>query len=247
MSHLVLELLLWIVFAFFVGCVLGCVFRKLFGPEPEVVLATAAGKTASVRSVGAPAMTRGTVETAKPQTQTIAPKTIETAKPAPEPARRKAEAPKAATPASVRSRTVETAKPAAEPVARRKEEPATATEMVREPTVASGKPQQPKGLAAPRAGKPDDLTRVSGIGPKIERTLHGLGYFHFDQIAAWTPDEVQWVDEHLKFKGRIARDEWQNQARLLAGGNTPPSEAEVGKKPARRKASATQAKKTTSA
>ena len=101
--------------------------------------------------------------------------------------------------------------------------------------MASGKPQQPKGIAAPRGGKPDHLTRIAGIGSKIERTLHGLGCFHFDQIASWTPDEIRWVEDHLKFKGRIARDEWQSQARALAGGKAEMVEVEAGKKPRERK------------
>jgi NADH-quinone oxidoreductase subunit E len=77
---------------------------------------------------------------------------------------------------------------------------------------------QPKGLPAPRGGSPDPLQRISGIGPKIEIRLHELGIFHFDQIAAWSEEQEQWVDGYLKFKGRISRDEWVNQAKLLAQG-----------------------------
>ncbi len=76
---------------------------------------------------------------------------------------------------------------------------------------------QPEGLAEARGGKPDDLKRISGVGPKIEGILHSLGIFHFDQIAAWAPAEVAWVDERLKFKGRIARENWIEQAKTLAG------------------------------
>ena len=87
------------------------------------------------------------------------------------------------------------------------------------PAVSTGVAKRPKGLAAPRDGKADELQRISGVGPKLDKTLNSLGYFHFDQIAKWTPDEVQWVDEHLRFKGRIERDEWIPQAKLLAAGN----------------------------
>lgn len=83
----------------------------------------------------------------------------------------------------------------------------------------TGKPARPKGIAAARGGKADNLQRISGVGPKNEKTLHGLGFFHFDQIAAWTSDEIAWVDDHLKFNGRILREEWTEQARLLADGN----------------------------
>lgn len=82
----------------------------------------------------------------------------------------------------------------------------------------TGAPARPTGIAAARGGTPDNLQRISGVGPKNEKTLHSLGFFHFDQIAAWTPEEVAWVDDHLKFGGRIGREEWINQSRLLAEG-----------------------------
>ena len=52
--------------------------------------------------------------------------------------------------------------------------------------------------------------------------LNSLGYYHFDQIAEWTPAEIAWVDENLKgFKGRVTRDGWVAQAEILAkGGDT---------------------------
>jgi NADH-quinone oxidoreductase subunit E len=77
---------------------------------------------------------------------------------------------------------------------------------------------RPKGLDQARDGNPDDLQRISGIGPKNEKILHTLGFFHFDQIAAWTVEQVAWVDDHLKFNGRIGREEWIAQAKLLAAG-----------------------------
>jgi predicted flap endonuclease-1-like 5' DNA nuclease len=83
---------------------------------------------------------------------------------------------------------------------------------------ASGKMNKPKGLTKARGGKPDDLKRISGIGPKNESILHSLGFYHFDQIAAWTATEVNWVDDHLRFGGRIKREEWIRQAELLATG-----------------------------
>ncbi len=94
--------------------------------------------------------------------------------------------------------------------------PSPAAEPV--PLAAVGKMERPKGIAAARGGKADDLQRISGIGPKNEKILHGLGFFHFDQIADWTREQVAWVDDHLRFNGRIAREEWIKQARLLADG-----------------------------
>jgi predicted flap endonuclease-1-like 5' DNA nuclease len=98
--------------------------------------------------------------------------------------------------------------------------PAVAAEPLR-----MAKMERPRGITMARNGKPDDLLRISGVGPKNEKILHSLGFFHFDQIAAWTPEQVNWVDDHLRFGGRIEREEWINQARLLADGN----EAEFAK------------------
>ena len=83
----------------------------------------------------------------------------------------------------------------------------------------ASEPARPQGIAMAREGRADNLQRISGIGPKNEKTLHGLGFFHFDQIAAWTDEEIAWVDNHLKFNGRIQREEWTKQAKLLAEGN----------------------------
>ena len=85
--------------------------------------------------------------------------------------------------------------------------------------VAQARPAKPAGLAEPRGGKADALTRISGIGPVNEKRLHDLGVFHFEQIAAWTEAEIAWVDEHLSFHGRIGREDWVGQARKLAAGN----------------------------
>jgi NADH-quinone oxidoreductase subunit E len=76
---------------------------------------------------------------------------------------------------------------------------------------------EPELLSGPRdGGKADDLKRISGVGPKLEGVLNDLGFYHFDQIAAWTPEQVAWVDARLKFKGRIERDDWISQARAYA-------------------------------
>lgn len=78
--------------------------------------------------------------------------------------------------------------------------------------------RKPEGLAAPRETGADDLKQINGVGPAMEKLLHSLGYYHFDQIAAWEPSEVAWVDANLEgFKGRVSRDNWVAQARALAG------------------------------
>ena len=70
-------------------------------------------------------------------------------------------------------------------------------------------------LDAPRNGKPDDLKKISGVGPKLEGLLHENGVYHFDQIAAWNAEEIAYMDDQLSFKGRIERDNWLGQAAEL--------------------------------
>ncbi|CUJ21746.1 NADH-quinone oxidoreductase subunit E [Cognatishimia activa] len=76
--------------------------------------------------------------------------------------------------------------------------------------------KQPETLKSAREGGADDLKKISGVGPKLEQTLNELGFYHFDQIAEWGEAEKSWVDSRLKFKGRIDRDDWVQQARELA-------------------------------
>jgi predicted flap endonuclease-1-like 5' DNA nuclease len=80
---------------------------------------------------------------------------------------------------------------------------------------------RPEALDGPRGGKADDLKQIKGVGPKMEKLCNSLGFYHFDQIASWTPDEVAWVDANLEgFKGRVTRDTWVEQAKILAAGGT---------------------------
>ena len=90
-----------------------------------------------------------------------------------------------------------------------------------EARVPAGEDTRPAGLAAPREGKADDLKLIVGIGPKLEALCHKLGFYHFDQIAGWTTNEIAWVDANLEgFKGRVTRDNWVAQAKILAAGGT---------------------------
>jgi len=71
-------------------------------------------------------------------------------------------------------------------------------------------------LAEARDGKGDDLTRIKGIGEKINATLNDIGIYHFDQIAAWTEENMIWADNTLEFPGRAKREQWVAQAKALA-------------------------------
>lgn len=73
--------------------------------------------------------------------------------------------------------------------------------------------------AAPEA-EGDDLTRIKGLGPKLAETLHRLGVTRFEQIAAWTDEDIDRIDAQLgRFTGRIRRDGWVEQAGYLARGD----------------------------
>jgi len=77
-------------------------------------------------------------------------------------------------------------------------------------------PRRPETLSRPRGDMADDLQLIEGIGPKLEELCHSLGFYHYDQIANWSPAEIDWVDSNLTgFKGRVTRDKWVAQARLI--------------------------------
>ena len=76
-----------------------------------------------------------------------------------------------------------------------------------------------KFLDAPE-GTPDDLKKILGIGSVLEEKLNGMGIYHYHQIAAFTESDVQNINAHLNFPGRIERDEWIPQAQELTGGGT---------------------------
>ena len=69
-------------------------------------------------------------------------------------------------------------------------------------------------LSAPR-GAPDDLTKLTGVGPQLEKKLNDAGVYHYWQIGAMKPEDVAKLDADLKLNGRIERDGWVNQARTL--------------------------------
>jgi predicted flap endonuclease-1-like 5' DNA nuclease len=116
-----------------------------------------------------------------------------------------ARAPKAAKPAAAKPAKAAGAKPAAA------EKPAKAPKAAKPAKVAG-----PERLSAPRKGKADDLKEIEGIGPAMEKLVNGMGFYHFDQIAGWSDADVALVDAEMKtFKGRIARDKWVAQAKII--------------------------------
>lgn len=128
-------------------------------------------------------------------------------KPAPKPK------PKAKSPAKPKTAAKTAKKPASKPA--------------RKPVAKDGKPEM---LTAARAGGADDLKQIKGVGPKLEKMLNTMGVYHFDQVAGWRSKEVKWVDENLEgFKGRVSRDEWVKQAKVLAKGGATEFSKKVAK------------------
>jgi predicted flap endonuclease-1-like 5' DNA nuclease len=80
---------------------------------------------------------------------------------------------------------------------------------------------RPHIITNPEKSEIDDLKEISGIGLKIEEALNGLGIYSFEQIANWDSESIEWIENYLVFKGRIKKEDWVGQAKLLfAGGET---------------------------
>jgi predicted flap endonuclease-1-like 5' DNA nuclease len=104
--------------------------------------------------------------------------------------------------------------PAAVPVAALSSVPETPVEVAPAEIVTEGR--APERLSGPRGGNADDLKQIEGIGPVLEKLCHELGFYHFDQIANWSAEEVAWVDANMpRFRGRIVRDKWVEQAKII--------------------------------
>ncbi|MFN3989152.1 MAG: hypothetical protein ACK4IS_02715 [Erythrobacter sp.] len=105
--------------------------------------------------------------------------------------------------------------------------PAAATAPAPSP-VAAPEPATPQSPATGGA-EGDDLTRIKGLGPKIAALLGELGITRFAQIAAWSEEDIAAIDAQLgRFSGRIVRDQWVVQAKLLAAGDDAAFVAQFG-------------------
>ena len=96
----------------------------------------------------------------------------------------------------------------------------TGSVSVSAPAAAAPAPKKEKAKPAKAAAASgaDDLKKLSGVGPALEKKLLEAGITTFAQIAAWTDADVAAMDEKLSFKGRIEREGWIEQAKELAKG-----------------------------
>ena len=91
-----------------------------------------------------------------------------------------------------------------------------------------------KGKAAPKAAKAEkaegldasNLSLISGVGPTIEKKLRAAGITSWNDIAAWSDEDVAKWDEELKLRGRATREEWVVQAKELLAGKPPRAKAD---------------------
>ena len=98
--------------------------------------------------------------------------------------------------------------------------PVPAPEPVPIPAVPVQAEAAPATAPAPVMTAGDDLTRIKGLGPKLAALLGQLGVTSFAQIAAWDTADIARIDAQLgRFSGRITRDQWVAQAKLLAAGD----------------------------
>lgn len=77
---------------------------------------------------------------------------------------------------------------------------------------------KPLILSSPRPSGKDKLIKIKGIDLKVEKDLNKLGIFHFNQIAAWSSKNCDWIEEFLSLPGTAKKNQWIEQARILESG-----------------------------
>ncbi|MGB7262835.1 MAG: NADH:quinone oxidoreductase [Albidovulum sp.] len=186
-------------------------------PAPAAPAAAAVAPAAAVAATPAAAMSTPAA-VAKDEAAT-APRKPAAKKPA-----AKASAPKKSTTKAAAKPAKAASKPAAkaEPVSAASAQPASADGLGAAMAKSKTTPKvadTAEMLKAPRGGKADDLKMIKGVGPALEKVMNTIGVWHFDQIASWKARDIAEVDSKMVgFHGRITRDGWVKQAKLLAKG-----------------------------
>ena len=215
MTSFVIYTIVLLLLAFLLGAALGCVFRRRWLPGDTAVDEYL---MADQKMTAEPARAVAPVEAAaaiKPE-------------PAPEPPAEPAgvqpvAADKPQATASAGRQKAAAASAGAKAGSARKPAAAKTPAKPRTRTAAkTGTAAKTKTAAKPRnaakADGPDDLKKLKGVGKKIEGQLHEAGITSFAQISKWTKKDIESFDGVLKFHGRIERDDWVSQAKLLATG-----------------------------
>jgi len=202
MFMLVIQSLLLIALAYLIGCLAGCLARRLLGAadEPKYVPLTHApdGENATISVIEGPFIDETQIET---------------------PVREDTTATQDSAPGSVSVRAIHAQNVA---ISLSEGDHGAAAKADKAGT-------RPKVLKQPLGAGADNLKRIKGIGPKNERALNNLGIFHFAQIASLSSEEAAWIGAFLAFPGRIEREDWIGQAELLAAGKATPFSSRVDK------------------
>ncbi len=94
-----------------------------------------------------------------------------------------------------------------------KEVPVSIPDAIIKPKTKHG--IRPISYPAPKNNKADDLKKIQGIGIKVENALYEIGIYHYSQIADWSNENIEWIEEYLGSKGRVKRENWIFQAKAL--------------------------------
>ena len=148
-------------------------------------------------------------------------------------ATKKAAAPKAAAPKAAAKPVAQKAKAEKAPKAKaekvKKAKAESAPKAKAEKAKAQPAPKAKAAKPAPVSSIPENLELIKGLGPKVNTLLKGLGVTSFAQVASWTAADVSEIDAQLgAFAGRITRDNWIDQAQLLAAGDVAGFEQKYG-------------------
>ena len=148
-------------------------------------------------------------------------------------ATKKAAAPKAAAPKAAAKPVAQKAKAEKAPKAKaekvKKAKAENAPKAKAEKAKAQAAPKAKAAKPAPVSSIPENLELIKGLGPKVNTLLKGLGVTSFAQVASWTAADVSEIDAQLgAFAGRITRDNWIDQAQLLAAGDVVGFEQKYG-------------------
>ena len=109
--------------------------------------------------------------------------------------------------------------------------PAAPTAKAGDPTPAKPGKKTPAKLFDAPAGPADDLKMINGVGPVLEGALNAIGITTWAQVSKLTEAQIDAVEGELGFRGRVVRDNWLQQAEVLARGGAAEYERVFGKKP----------------
>lgn len=213
MVVLILQSALLLAVAFILGCIIGCLLKTLFSGD-------SAGSGAPAAAASAATATAATAAVSAAST----PKAVEPAN-APEPVALASPEPKAAEKPAVKKPAAKKASlPKKASAAKKASAPEETTASTKATSKKSAKPKAQKTTPSgppPAGSKADNLKLIKGIGPQNEARLQAFGVTRFSNIAEWTAEDATEWGERLAFPGRIEREDWIGQAKVLAqGGST---------------------------